>query len=168
MKLELLEDKSADDIKHIWLEYHKKKDVIAAVLTNAQFELLMKRGKEHPIFILPLPRSEGYEFMMLQFGTNSVHFTPLLAYQVHKENAPECLNMVFYSETKDKEVILMRGEYDKQVINAQEAQCLANELQLYYIKEDAARLQLLKDFTLKPDNFKHTDLIKQLEEIELK
>ena len=32
MKLELIADKSVDDIKHIWHEYHKNKDFIAAVL----------------------------------------------------------------------------------------------------------------------------------------
>lgn len=82
MKIELLNDKSAEEIKQIWFEYHKTKDVITATLTTEQYEALMKKGNEHPIFILPLPRSEGYEFIMLQFAANTVHFTPLLAYQV--------------------------------------------------------------------------------------
>lgn len=82
MKIDLIADKSADDIKHIWFEYHKTKDVLAATLTVEQFDSLMKRAKEHPIFLLPLPRSEGFEFIMLQFASNAVHFTPLLAYQV--------------------------------------------------------------------------------------
>ncbi|XP_055380988.1 ATP synthase mitochondrial F1 complex assembly factor 1 [Condylostylus longicornis] len=168
MKLELLEDKNVDDVKHIWLEYHKNKDVIAAVLTNDQYDTLIKRGKLHPVFLLPLPRSEGYEFIMLQFAANTVHFTPLLAYQVHHENAPECLNMIFYTEMKDKGLVLMRGEFDHQVLSPQEAQCLANELQLYYSSDDPARSKLLENFTRKPDSFKHMDLIKQLEEIELK
>lgn len=33
--------------------------------------------------------------------------------QVHKENAPECLTMVHYTELAEKGIILMRGEYDK-------------------------------------------------------
>lgn len=33
--------------------------------------------------------------------------------QVHKENAPECLTAVHYTELHDKGVILMRGDYDK-------------------------------------------------------
>lgn len=165
MKYDLIKDKSVDEIKTIWLEYHKQKDVIAATLTSQQFERIMNRAKLHPIFILPLPRSQGYEFFVLQFAANTVHFTPLLAYQVHKENAPECLNMVHYNELKDQNLILMRGEYDFKVINAQEAQCLANQLQLYYMQEDDGKLKILESFTKSPDNFKHMDLIKELENL---
>uniref|UniRef100_A0A182KAT8 ATP synthase mitochondrial F1 complex assembly factor 1 n=1 Tax=Anopheles christyi TaxID=43041 RepID=A0A182KAT8_9DIPT len=81
MRLELVEDKSADDIKHLWLEYHKEKDVITAAIPVDQFNLMMARAKQYPVFILPIPRSEGYEFIMLQFASNTVHFTPLLNYQ---------------------------------------------------------------------------------------
>lgn len=88
--------------------------------------------------------------------------------QVHKENAPECLTITHYSEFKDsKGIVLMRGEFDKNIINANEAQCLANQLQLYYCKSDPERNALLERFTKRPDEFKHMDLIKQIENIQL-
>ncbi|XP_039493065.1 ATP synthase mitochondrial F1 complex assembly factor 1 [Drosophila santomea] len=167
MKLELIEDKTAEEVSRIWLEYHKTKEVLAATLTTAQYESLMARAKEHPVFLLPLPRSEGFEFVMLQFAANTVHFTPLLAYQVHHENAPECLTLVHYTEVQDKGVVLMRGEYDTKVLTAQEAQCLANELQMFYLKPDEGKLRLLNTFTRKPDEFKHMDLITEVENIQL-
>ncbi|SPP80452.1 ATP synthase mitochondrial F1 complex assembly factor 1 [Drosophila guanche] len=167
MKLELLADKSAEDLSQIWIEYHKTKEVLAATLTTAQYDTLMCRAKEHPIFLLPLPRSEGFEFFLLQFAANTVHFTPLLAYQVHHENAPECLTVVHYTEVQDKGVVLMRGEYDSKVLTAQEAQCLANELQMFYYKTDESKMKLLETFTKRPDEFKHTDLIKEVENIQL-
>lgn len=83
MKVELLADKTADEIAKIWLDYHKEKDVLVATIPTETFNLLTARGKESPIFILPLPRSQGYEFFLLQFASNTVHFTPLLCYQVH-------------------------------------------------------------------------------------
>jgi len=82
MKVELLQDKSIDEIKHIWLEYHKQKAVLVATIPTNVYEMQMKRGKEHPLFIFPLPRSEGFEFFLAQFALNTVHFTPLLCYQV--------------------------------------------------------------------------------------
>ncbi|KAH8236802.1 hypothetical protein KR026_011100 [Drosophila bipectinata] len=167
MKLELIADKSAEEISQIWLEYHKTKEVLAATLSTSQYETLMARAKEYPVFLLPLPRSEGFEFIMLQFAANTVHFTPLLAYQVHHENAPECLTLVHYTEEQDKGVVLMRGEYDNKVLTAQEAQCLANELQMFYLKADESKLRLLETFTRKPDEFKHMDLIKEVENIQL-
>lgn len=82
MKIELLENKTAEEIKQIWLEYHSKKDVIAATIPTETYNLLLARSKEFPLFIFPLPRSQGYEFFLLQFANNTVHFTPLLCYQV--------------------------------------------------------------------------------------
>lgn len=68
---------------------------------------------------------------------------------------------------RDKGIVLMRGEYDTKVLNAQEAQCLANELQMFYCKNDEAKQKLLEIFTKKPDEFKHMDLIKEVENIQL-
>lgn len=82
MKLELLQDNTADEIKGIWLQYHKEKDVVVATIPTETYKLLEQRSKEHPIFIVPLPRSQGFEFFLLQFAGNTVHFTSLLCYQV--------------------------------------------------------------------------------------
>lgn len=59
----------------------------------------------------------------------------------------------------------MRGEYDTNVINAQEAQCLLNQLQLYYAQNNQSKLDLMKKFTHQPDSFKHMDVIKELENL---
>ena len=36
--------------------------------------------------------------------------------QAHKENAPECLTMTHYIDLKEKGLVLMRGEYDKDML----------------------------------------------------
>jgi ATP synthase F1 complex assembly factor 1 len=36
--------------------------------------------------------------------------------QAHKENAPECLTMTHYIDLKEKGLVLMRGEYNKDVL----------------------------------------------------
>jgi ATP synthase F1 complex assembly factor 1 len=52
-------------------------------------------------FIYPLPRNDGYEFMMSQFDGNVIYFTPLAVYQSLKENAPPCLTVAHFTEFKD-------------------------------------------------------------------
>lgn len=168
MKVDLIKDKSASEIETIWQEYHLKKDCVAATIPAADFEVLEERSRKHKTFLLPLPRSQGYEFIMCQFEKNSVHFTPLLYFQVHKENAPECLTITHYKEFKDeKGIVLMKGEYDKNVLNAKEAQCLANQLQMYYIQKDEEKQKLLEQFTTHPDAFDHMDLVKQINNLSL-
>lgn len=82
MKIDLVEQRTAEEIKQIWLKYHVGKEVVCAVIPVDQYDLMMERAKKYPMFILPIPRSQGYEFMMLQFFANTVHFTPLINYQV--------------------------------------------------------------------------------------
>lgn len=164
MKTELLADQTADNIKQIWLDYHKDKDVIAAVIPKETYQLMKSRGEEFNTFLLPLPRNQGYEFILCQFYGHEVHFTPLIAYQTHKENAPECLTMVHYTEfADDKGLVLMKGDYNTDVLQALEAQCLINELQLYYAQNNEKRLNMLRRFTYAPNEFKHMDLIADME-----
>ncbi|KAF2885515.1 hypothetical protein ILUMI_20665 [Ignelater luminosus] len=168
MKLELIQDKDVNEIKRIWEEYHKTKDVIAATIPIEIYNEINSKATNYPTFLFAIPRTQGYEFIVCQFYRNTVHFTPLLNYQVHKENAPECLTIVHYTEFKDnKGIVLMRGEFDKNVLNVQEAQCLANQLQLYYGQNDPQKIALLEQFTKRPDEFKHMDLIKQIETLSL-
>lgn len=167
MKLDLVEQRSPEEIKQIWLQYHQGKEVICATIPIEQYDLMMERAKKYPLFIIPIPRSQGYEFIMLQFFANTIHFTPLINYQVHKENAPECLNIVMYTELRDKGLVLMRGEYDTKVINGQEAQCLANQLQMYYSQQSESKLALLETFTNKPEQFKHMDVIEELNNLKI-
>lgn len=61
----------------------------------------------------------------------------------------------------------MRGEFDANVLTALEAQCLANQLQLYYTQNNPEKLEILETFTKKPESFKHMDVIKQLEKVEI-
>lgn len=168
MKLDLVEQRSVAEIQQIWLQYHHGKEVICATIPMEQYDLMMSRVKKYPVFILPIPRSQGYEFMMLQFFANTIHFTPLINYQVHKENAPECLNIAMYAELKEsKGLVLMRGEYDSKVISGKEAQCLANQLQMYYSQQNESKLKLLELFTYKPDQFKHMDVIEELNNLKI-
>jgi len=168
LKVDLIKDKSAKEIEIIWQNYHTDKDYIAAIIPSKDYSILEERSSKYPVFIFPLPRSQGYEFIMCQFESNSVHFTPLLYFQVHKENAPECLTITHYKELKDdKDIILMRGEYNKDILNAKEAQCLANQLQMYYVQNDEKKLQLLERFSRKPDSFDHMELVKEINNLSL-
>lgn len=51
--------------------------------------------------------------------------------------------------------------------NAFEAQCLVNQLQLYFSGSDRARTGLLEKFHHKPNEFKHSELVQQLESLDL-
>jgi ATP synthase F1 complex assembly factor 1 len=68
-------------------------------------------------FLFPLPRKQGYEFVVVQFDGNEAHLTTLINYQAYTVNAPECLTIVHYPDlAKDKGIVLMVGEFDKNIL----------------------------------------------------
>lgn len=82
-KIDLVKDKDASEIQAIWEEYHKNKEVISASIPKDVYAVLQENMRQYPTFLFPLPRDQGYEFIMCQSFGHTVHFTPLLAYQVN-------------------------------------------------------------------------------------
>merc|ERR550525_2073993 len=168
MKLELLRDKSKDEISDIWKLHHSSLDAVCAVIPADVWEEMRERFTKHKTFLFPLPRKNGYEFIVVQFLGKCAHFTTLINFQAHQENAPECLTLEHYTELlEEKGIVLMVGRYDSNVVTTQEAQCLANQVEMYYSNPSEEKRALLDMFTNTPDKLKHADLIEQLETINL-
>lgn len=99
MNLDLLDGKSPQEISTIWKEYYiTKEDVIFGSLTKKEFEGFVNQSRKYPIFVVPLPRGDGFEFFMVQFSDDAFHLTPLILYQKYKEDSPEALCVTYFSE----------------------------------------------------------------------
>ena len=117
LKLELVFDKTVDEIGTIWTEYFKTKQSISAVIPGNIFDKVYTRSLSCPAFVYPLVKDQGYEFMLGQFRDKQCFFTSLLNYQTHRENAPWHLNIAHYTELKEeKGIVLMLGEFDESKI----------------------------------------------------
>jgi len=164
MKMELLEDKSADEIAAFWTEYYKQQECISAVIPKDMYENLLKRAVENPVFLYPLPKEQGYEFVLAQFDKHRCFFTSLINYQVHGENAPWQLCLTHYTDIMDdKGIVLMTSEMDTNTMNVMEAQYLTQLLQLFYVTPTEERYALVDQFNHLPDSFKYMDVVKEVE-----
>lgn len=167
-EVELLADKSAEEIGVIWTEHWMHKDAVAAVIPYDVYKAMEKRFKEFKTFLFPLPRDMGYEFVIVQFQGSEAHFSTLINFQAHKENAPECLGMLHYTDlAESKGIVLMVGEFDNKVLGAKDAKFLADMLEIYYSRPSGRKLELLQKFTNSPALFRHMDLIEELNLIQL-
>ena len=91
--------------------------------------------------------------------------------QAHGENAPSMMTIVYFDELKEsKKILLEMGEMDNNSLKLEEAKFLLNQMKLYYLqsKSDDEKQNLLTCFNKTPDQFKHMDLIKQVEKDGLK
>lgn len=166
IRMELLESKTPDEIAHIWMKHFKEKECISAVIPADVFADMISRIEEYPTFLYPLPKSQGYEFVLSQFDSPSrCFFTSLINFQVHGDNAPWQLCMTFYNELKaSKGIVLMTSELDTSGLNVMEAQCLAQLQKLFYADPTEQRQALLHCFNKSPDAFKYMNLVKEVEE----
>ncbi|KAL3868398.1 hypothetical protein ACJMK2_041209 [Sinanodonta woodiana] len=160
MKIELMQDKSTEEIDKIWKEYHMTKDGIFGVIKESDYNGMMEKSRICPTFIFPIPRNDGYEFILCQFYNKDVYFTPLGMFQLLKENAPPCLILAHFPEFKEgKGIVLMAGQYDDKIITKAQALNLAKQLSIYYGTMAGERFNLVRIFNHLPEKFKHTDLI---------
>eukprot|EP00088_Acartia_fossae_P036998 TRINITY_DN3818_c0_g1_i5.p1 TRINITY_DN3818_c0_g1~~TRINITY_DN3818_c0_g1_i5.p1 ORF type:complete len:293 (-),score=60.94 TRINITY_DN3818_c0_g1_i5:317-1195(-) len=164
VKLDLLKDKTPEEITEIWTKHFSQQEKICAVIPAETYKKMQQRFQEFNTFLFPIPRKNGYEFVMVQFQGNEAHFTTLINFQAHKENAPECLNMVHYTELmEEKGVVLMVGEYDKDTLGEGESNLLAIQTIQYYGGNNTKLTNHLHRFYYDLADFNHLDLIAQLE-----
>jgi len=167
VKLDLLRDKSKEEIEHIWLEYHKggAKNVVSAVAPPTALKVMTTKAAENPQFLYAVPRGQGMEFVLGQWKKTDCYFTPLIQYQTHGENAPVAFTIHHFDElAESKDVVLMRGEFDPNVFSAIEAQFLSMQMQMYYgEKTKPSKQRLLHMFNHEPKHFKHMDVVAELD-----
>ncbi|KAL7396715.1 hypothetical protein ABVT39_010621 [Epinephelus coioides] len=165
LNLDLIKDKTGEEIAELWMKYYSTKDTISAVIPAQIYEVILTRSKSNPMFLYALPQKEGYEFFVGQWSGHELHFTSLINVQTLGENAPSQLILYHYPDLKEeKGVVLMTAELDPKFITVHQAQCLANEVQLFYGTQRQETYRLVETFNHHPADFKHMSVIAELEQ----
>ncbi|KAJ1941654.1 hypothetical protein GGF37_003451 [Kickxella alabastrina] len=168
MRIELLENNTAEEISDIWNKYHATRDTISAVIPTSTYTDLLQVARKNPIFIIPLPRKEGVEFYFLQFEHHQVHFTSLIEYKTNTVNARPYLTLTHYTDLmQGKGVVLMRGEMDgeQRFLDVQNAQYLALQMQQFYVTGGPEKRALLEKFNQRPEEFDYQELMSVAEKL---
>ncbi|NXG89738.1 ATPF1 factor, partial [Stercorarius parasiticus] len=165
LNVEMVKEKSAEEIKQIWNQYFSAKDTVYAVIPAEKFDLIWKRAQKCPSFLYALPRKEGYEFFVGQWSGTELHFTSLINIQTQGETAPSQLVLYHYPELQEeKGIVLMTAEMDSKFLVVHEAQCLANQVQLFYATDRSETYELVETFNHRSSEFKYMSVIAELEQ----
>lgn len=159
IKIDLLQDKTTEEVSHIWSEYHASKEgVIYAVVPAEKYKRLKVKGKECPMLLCALPRESGYEFILGQCTGNDWYYTSLVTYQAHGEFAPYALAVRFYDElAESKGIVLMKGELASQDMTSDLASLLVHETQVMYGSDE--NFSVVAKMNNRPNEFKHMEVI---------
>eukprot|EP01104_Vermistella_antarctica_P007362 TRINITY_DN1819_c0_g1_i2.p1 TRINITY_DN1819_c0_g1~~TRINITY_DN1819_c0_g1_i2.p1 ORF type:complete len:312 (-),score=82.36 TRINITY_DN1819_c0_g1_i2:413-1348(-) len=158
--VELLEQQTPKEIKKIWVEYHRDKDVVCSVVDGDTFKKLFdaERGSTSTMFVLPLPRKVGFETILVQVQENRWLFTTLEDFKTNKSASTPCLTVNFYDDLREtKDLVLMRGTMNMEVLDGQEAQMLVNQWQVYLLND--AKFELVRDFNHNPGKFNFQEVV---------
>uniref|UniRef100_A0A8C3SCM1 ATP synthase mitochondrial F1 complex assembly factor 1 n=1 Tax=Chelydra serpentina TaxID=8475 RepID=A0A8C3SCM1_CHESE len=165
LNVEMVKEKTPEEIKQIWKQYFSAKDTVYAVIPAETFDLIWKRAQDCPSFLCALPRKEGYEFFVGQWSGTELHFTALINIQTRGETASSQLILYHYPELqKEKGIVLMTAEMDSNFLNVPEAQCLANQVQLFYATDRPGTYGLVETFNHRPNEFKYMAVLAELEQ----
>lgn len=165
LNLEMIKDKTGEEIAELWMKYYSAKDTISAVIPTQIYNVIFSRSQSCQTFLYALPQKEGYEFFLGQWSGHELHFTSLINVQMLGENAPSQLILYHYPDLKDeKGLVLMTAEMDPKFITVHQAQCLANQVQLFYGTQRQETYRLVETFNHHPAEFKHMSVIAELEQ----
>lgn len=127
--------------------------------------MIWSRAQSCPTFLCALPRREGYEFFVGQWTRTELHFTALINIQTRGDAAASQLILYHYPELKEeKGIVLMTAEMDSTFLNVTEAQCIANQVQLFYATDRKETYGLVETFNFRPNEFKYMSVIAELEQ----
>lgn len=165
MKVELLADKTTEQITELWKAYQTPRDSVFAVINKQYWGYISIMAQAFPTFIYPLPRDNNQWFFYVgQWGGNEINFTSLEHYKLNGPDAPVLLSMCHYPElVESKGICLMVGDVDSNLIRKEDAHLLAMYVQYFHTEEKG--MNLIKKFSTAPQDFKYEDVIKAVETI---
>jgi ATP synthase F1 complex assembly factor 1 len=167
------------EIELIWRAGHTKDSLICAVIPKQIYTCMTSVARDHPMFIIPLPRENGIEMHFMQFKfpeANVTHilFTSLLEFKTHGEFArPHTTVMHFEDLAEEKGIVLMRGEIDvgQRVVGLDDARMLMMGVQKLYGAEAESergtnRRKLIEEFSKGAEEFDIKILMDELNRID--
>ncbi|KAI1734412.1 ATP11 protein-domain-containing protein [Xylaria scruposa] len=180
------------ELSAIWrLRHASSANSLCAVIPTSTYAALERTAREHPTFVLPVPREgQGAEIHFLQWvfdavsGTSTVLFTQLAEYKARGEFAQPHTSVTHYadygddteggimglSHEKNQGVVLMAGSLvEGRGASVDDAQWLVMLLQRFYGEEglggDSAKRKLLTEFSKGDSNFSIEKLLEESERL---
>ena len=163
------------EIEYIWrLRHASDPQSLCAVIPKSTYNRIESTARQHPQFILPLPREgQGAEIHFLQWTfptptTTTVLFTHLAEFKLRGEYAQPHTTVTHHLDLADpKGLILLQGSIvDGRGITVEEGKWLLMCLQKFYGGEEkVGRRKLLEQFSHGDGNFKVEKLLEEAEKI---
>eukprot|EP01134_Creolimax_fragrantissima_P004147 CFRG4147T1 len=148
----------ASHIGALWLARYETDDSrcgVGLVRDRTGNHQVYARGKVAPMFVLPLPHENGsYEMFLSEFRNSQCFITSILEYQTRGQDSRPAMTITSYTHfAKEKDLVLVLGEYNKDMINKKAADILLQQLEVLYNQSTDEQFMIVRQFNTDPKNF---------------
>lgn len=163
-KVPLLQQETAIRVREIWLErFRGHERVVAGALAAEEFETLRANAAACPIFLVPIPRGEGYLNMMWQAQENRFIVRSVEAFQRGSEQVD--LGIVLFPELLEShKIALLHAELQSTQITKQEAARVVRYVREAYA--DPVRFSWVQRFNERPREFDYDEFMSAFRPLE--
>lgn len=121
VKLQLLTLHGTERVAEIWNEYHAShKTAFADVLTDSAYNLFRNRIKRCPLFVIPVPKKDGFFTLLVQFQERHCLLTFLEDYKQNAQQASPYLTVTFFEEMlQSKHIALVRADVTNMITKSE-------------------------------------------------
>mmetsp|Transcript_62197 Transcript_62197/g.128652 ORF Transcript_62197/g.128652 Transcript_62197/m.128652 type:complete len:228 (+) Transcript_62197:37-720(+) len=163
-KVPLLLKESPVKVREIWLERFRENPVtVAGAVSDQDYRPFQANAEACPMFVVPLPRGEGFLNMVWQVQDQRVLFKTLDGFQ---QGSPVIdLGVSFFTELiVSHQLVLIHGEIKSNLLSKEEASRMVRFLREAYA--DPTLFGWVKRFNQSPREFDWQDFMSQARPVE--
>lgn len=164
-KVPLLLKESPVRVREIWLEKYRGTDeVVSGTMASDEYHVVRANAAACPMFLVPVPRGEGYMNLVWQYKNDSFLYQTLESLQQGGAGSVD-LGMVFFGELlASHKMVLLQGTLQSGLLTKTEAERIIRYTREAYM--DPARFAWVQRFNQRPREFNYEDFLKEFRPLE--
>mmetsp|Transcript_786 Transcript_786/g.796 ORF Transcript_786/g.796 Transcript_786/m.796 type:complete len:245 (-) Transcript_786:46-780(-) len=164
-KVPMLKKESPVKVRDIWLErFRDKENTVAGVLTDEEYTALTASAAACPMFLVPIPRGDGYINLVWQAQGNRFVYQSIEAFRSGGAHGHVDLGVALFPELmQSHKLVLLHGEITGGLSKA-EAACIVRYTREAYA--DPARFAWVKRFNFNARDFDYEEFLREFRPLE--
>merc|ERR1711920_783567 len=152
-------------VREIWLEQFRSKELaVAGTVGQDEYHIIHANATACPMFLMPVPRGEGYLNLVWQFQGNSFLYQTLESFQRGTSGAVDFGFVMFTELLGSHNLALLHGELQSGLLSKAEAARIVRLTREAYM--DPARFTWVQRFNNQPREFDYEEFMKEFRPLE--
>lgn len=164
-KVPLLTQETSVRVREIWLErYQENEFAVAGVMAQEEYHQIYNNAKSCPLFLVPVPRGEGYMNLVWQFQNGAFVYQTVESFQQGITGQVDFGFALFAELLNSHQLALLHGTLQSQLLTKAEAGNIVRYTREAYM--DPARFEWIRRFNQEPREFDYEEFLNKFKPLE--